>query len=235
MGRARIFMAIAGCLMVSPLPAVDLGQVDTGRIEAATIASYEKLGAEYGGWVKAGKGRAFQAGRDKAEKGVPGFRFHVFPKGKLPAVEVPFGLDLSFSNVNAAGLKRLVSLKNMIVLDLRYTKTTDAELRELAGLSRLASLNLCHTQVTDAGLKELACHTNLARLNLTGAHVTDAGLRYLTDLKNLASLYLEGTQVTNAGISALRKALPKCVISFQTGVGAPVSQGSEVRSSMKGK
>jgi len=49
-------------------------------IDAATVAAYEKLGAIYGGWVKRESGAiGFQPGRDQAEKGLPGFRFGIFP------------------------------------------------------------------------------------------------------------------------------------------------------------
>jgi hypothetical protein len=126
------------------------------RIDDATVVAYEKLGAEYGGWVKSGLARFFQAGRDSAEKGVRGFRFRNFSKGKLPEVMVPFGLDLSGSKVNQSGLKELTTLKNLVVLDLRNTQVTDAALKELAGLENLTSLNLCHAKVTDVCLKDVA-------------------------------------------------------------------------------
>src|SRR5580765_529639 len=82
------------------------GQAGKG-IDAATVAAYEKIGAEYGGWVKSEQGPVFQPGRAKAESGLPGFRFRTFPKETMPPVTVPFGLDLSGSNVTDTNLKEL--------------------------------------------------------------------------------------------------------------------------------
>src|SRR4051812_5856537 len=68
-------------------------------IDAVTIAAYEKLGAEYGGWPKDSVSGDFQPGRKQAEGGLPGFRFnYTFPKTNLPEVAIPFGLDLRTSN-----------------------------------------------------------------------------------------------------------------------------------------
>ncbi len=132
----------------------------TGKgIDAETVAAYEKLGADYGGWVKQ-ESLQFQTGRDAAERGLPGFRFYSNPITKLPQVAVPFGLALknSGSIVDDAGLKELAGLKNLTALDLHTTEVTDAGLKELAGLTTLTMLNLDRTKVTDAGLKELVDH-----------------------------------------------------------------------------
>jgi hypothetical protein len=68
-------------------------------IDAETVAAYEKIGAEHGGWAKKGYPNFITAKRlaeeDKGKKheiAVPGFHFKEFPKAKLPEVAVPFGL-----------------------------------------------------------------------------------------------------------------------------------------------
>src|SRR5258708_4870904 len=80
----------------------------TGKgIDAATVAAYEKLGAEYGGWVKEDAFFSFKPGRKRAEDGLPGFRIYgPLPiTGTLPEVAVPFGLDLGRKDCTDANLK----------------------------------------------------------------------------------------------------------------------------------
>ena len=74
----------------------------------------------------------------RKEEGQPGdlpaFRFRTWSAGlleKLPAPDVPFGLDLSFMRVTDAGLKELAGLKSLQVLDLSFTRVTDAGVAEL--------------------------------------------------------------------------------------------------------
>ena len=55
-----------------------------GPIDAATIAAYEKLGAEFGGLHTLPSGRSkFEPGKEAAAKYLPEFRFSL-PKGELP-------------------------------------------------------------------------------------------------------------------------------------------------------
>ena len=41
---------------------------------------------------------------------------------------------------------------------------------------------------------------------------TPGGLLYLKELKNLSVLYIADTQITDAAVTALKAALPKCVV-----------------------
>jgi hypothetical protein len=180
-------------------------------IDARTVAAYEKLGARYGGAVKTGSLTSvslqhFEAGKEAATKGLPGFRVSPLADGKfphLPKVSVPFALDLGGMQVTDAGLKELAGLKNLSFLDLRSTKVTDAGLEHLARLKNLSHLSLSVTQVTDAGLKHLAGLKNLSFLDLGSTPVTSAGLEHLAGLKNLSYLVLNGTKVTDAGVKHL--------------------------------
>ncbi len=155
-------------------------------IDAATIAAYEKLGATY------------------RFEGIPVFQFRTYPKDRLPGVAVPFGLDLTNSEITDAGLKELASQKNLTLLSLNgCRKVTDAGMKELAPAIALTSLHLGTTQVSDAGLKELAPLTNLYSLYLNETRVTDAGIKNLAPLTKLATLYLQDTPVTDAGLKEL--------------------------------
>lgn len=99
-------------------------------------------------------------------------------------------LDLSCSDVTAAGLKELTALKGLVALDLGSApQVADEGLKELAALKGLTSLSLRHVR-----------------------RVTDAGLKELVTLEGLKELDLVGTKVTDAGVADLQKALPNCKI-----------------------
>ena len=103
-----------GLVLLTLATASGRGQENKGTgkgIDAETVAAYEKLGAVYGGWVKLYSYTYFKVGSEHAQKGLPGFQFPTFPSSKLPEVAVPFGLDLSNSNVTDAGLKELAGLR----------------------------------------------------------------------------------------------------------------------------
>src|SRR5882724_7662446 len=126
-------------------------------IDPETVEAFRKLGARFESGIESDV-LSFRARRPVAPDvpGLPGFRFHKFPPGKLPEVAVPFGLDLSECDVTDADLKQLAGLKNLVALNLWERKITDAGLKELAGLTNLVSLYLYGPGVTDAGMKELA-------------------------------------------------------------------------------
>jgi hypothetical protein len=187
-------------------------------LDAATVAAYEKLGATYGtmptGYVPFRPGLdqpetykfQFRAGRNPAEKGLPGFRFRFIPQAKLPEVAAPFGLHLGVppsSGVAEARLKELAGLPNLVALNLDVAQ--DAGLKELAGCKNLSALSLFDARfVTNAGLKELAGCKNLNTLNLFDAQgVTDAGLKALAGCKNLSELNLTQARVTDRGLKEL--------------------------------
>jgi hypothetical protein len=128
---------------------------------------------------------------------------------KLPAPAVPFGLDISKTEVADAQLKELAELKSMQLLMLEFTQIRGAGLKELAGLKSLQTLDLSFSQVTDAGLKELAGLKSLQTLYLSACYqVTDAGLKQLNGLKCLRTLDLGGTKVTDVAVGdALERSL----------------------------
>jgi len=189
--------AFWGCLVLLALSACnrggqqqpdpeDLGPIPVQAvyqgIDPATVAAYEKLGAIYGtmGTITAPD---FRIGRDQAEKGLPGFRLGSIPQSKLPEVAVPFGLDLS------------------------GTEVTDAGLKAVAGLKNLSTLNLSHTLVKDGGGQEVTLPPpwpTSTRIRQR-MQVTDGRLKELAPLKNLSTLFLDRTQVTNVGLRSLRE------------------------------
>ena len=151
-------------------------------ITPETIAAYEKLGAEYGGFnVNRFGVIVFTTGQQAATHGLPAFRFGDVKHGKLikfPAVPIPFGLDLGHPKVTDAQIKQLKNLTNLAMIDLFGAKITDEGLSEIKDLKGLTYLNLGDTQVTDRGLKELKNLTSITHLDLRGV-VTDDGLKHL--------------------------------------------------------
>ena len=123
-------------------------------------------------------------------------------------------LGLDGTRVGAAGLRHVGKLVALEALYLNCTKFTGVGLRNLRGLTRLRELHLWDARVTDDGLKDIAELTHLEVLSLDRCEVTDGGLKHLSGLRQLRTLDIDQTQVTAAGIAKLRRALPKCEITF---------------------
>src|SRR5262245_5293951 len=128
------------------------------ELPAETVAAWTKAGGVYGGFKADGAEWSFAARAPVAPGEVPAFRFVQAPARRfadLPAVEVPFGLQLQRPAVTDAALRELAGLPQLQSLTLNYTGVTDAGLKELAALKQLRMLELGGTKVRDAGLKEL--------------------------------------------------------------------------------
>jgi hypothetical protein len=116
------------------------------------------------------------------------------------------GLTLSRNQIS--NLSPLAGLTNLKSLELWGNEITDVSpLKELRNLKWL-SLNL--NEITD--ISPLAGLTKLEWLWLDGNQITDPSpLKRLTNLK---WLYLQNNEITEAQKAMLKKALPKCDISF---------------------
>jgi RNA polymerase sigma factor (sigma-70 family) len=150
------------------------------RIDAATIAAYEKIGgSHYDDHLDLYTWAVY---RQVGQKAVQGFRFYAFPKAPLPQVAAPFGLDLGQTDTSNASLKQLAHLKNLRSLCLWKTRVSDSGLKALAPLHDLSWLDLSDTRVTGPGLKDLAPLKNLTTLYLDVRQLTDANLRVLRSI-----------------------------------------------------
>ena len=188
-----------------------------GEVDAATVAAFERRGAEYGALTAAEDGKVTFAPRRSGAGagGLPAFRFEDATDAKLaglPRPSVPFGLILSSvghriigpgPDVGDAGLRHLVAFEQLQWLDLSYTKVTDEGLQQLKPLTRLRSLDLSATRVGDEGLRHLTAFQQLQRLNLTYTKVSDEGLRHLATCKALQRLNLAYTKVGDEGLRHL--------------------------------
>lgn len=169
-------------------------------IHSSIIATYERLGATYGGWVQREDEVVFVVGSLSAKKGHPGFSFPRVPSGKLPDAGIPFGLHFAAcEGIDDNLLKQLTDLNNLTVLDLSRTDVTDAGLKTIASLKNLTTLDLAWTRVSEGGLKELAPLKKLTTLNLTrgtyryrqapGGNITDKSLGVLRSVGLLHAIH----------------------------------------------
>lgn len=120
--------------------------------------------------------------------------------------------------VTGSGLASLNGLP-LQHLELSHSPVTDEGLRGVVDLSQLQSLGLKNTAVTDQGLNHLVKLPKLKDLRLAYTDVSDVGLERLHQLTSLESVTLNGTNITAEGVTALAKALPKCQIWADYGLG----------------
>ena len=118
---------------------------------------------------------------------------------------------LTLCGTPAADLAPLATLTNLRWLFLSGTPAAD--LAPLATLTNLRTLDLNGTPAAD--LAPLATLTNLQTLFLSGTPAAD--LAPLATLTGLRVLYLTGTHGAPQQVEQLRKALPQCVIKYESG------------------
>ncbi len=151
-------------------------------------------------------------------------------------------IQLLGTRVTDAGLASFTNCKDLRVLLVDSTKVSDAGLVNFKECRRLTSLMLHNTQVTDVGVALFKDHRDLTevllnstrvtdstilavrdlpylrRLELYGTGVTDAGVDHLKSCRNLRVLNLAKTAVTAAKVQEVRKALPRCAVTWDDGV-----------------
>lgn len=114
-------------------------------------------------------------------------------------------LLLYVTPTNDEGLSHLVGMEKLQTLDLSKTKVTSRGMQWLTGLKELESLRINDTAVGDEGLKALAEINQLKIVELKNTQVTDAGLAFLADAPHLMGLWLSGDRFTDAGLRHLRR------------------------------
>ncbi len=117
-------------------------------------------------------------------------------------------LDLGFTRITDASLRRLAAAPQLKKLTLERTKVTAQGLAVLSQLPQLEYLDLSGLPVDDQVLANLARLEKLESLWLSETQVTDAGLMQLAALKRLKELDVTGTAVTAAALAKLREQLP---------------------------
>jgi hypothetical protein len=127
---------------------------------------------------------------------MPAFAFASPPRGKLPPVEMPFGINWGVGSTRDPLLtvefaKTLPDLQHLTWLRLHEGGVTDEALKEVARVRSLRTLVLHQTsRVTDAGIKELGNLPELSALILHRVKLTDQGMKGLAPLRKLTHLNL---------------------------------------------
>ena len=141
--------------------------------------------------------------------------------------DVESGLQ-AFLNKDSGCIKRAIFIKfpftDAEIEPLRVTRLTELQLRgskledlhALKGMSGLRNLALSENPLNADGMKVIATLTGLQTLRLDKSPVHDSDLHYLNGLANLTNLDLtDCLNLTAPAVDNLRKALPKCQISYE--------------------
>jgi hypothetical protein len=174
-------------------------------IDPATIAAWKKTGADVG-WFAPGRSYRwhFRIGESGKEGEVPAFCVWSWqPKllATLPAPEVPFGLDLSTTEITDKDLAELARFKDLAALDLSFTPVEGKGCKDLAGLENLRVISFRSAQIVFAGLKGIGTLKQIESLDLAGTRLNDRGVRELKPLTRLTTLDLTGTRATGANLN----------------------------------
>ncbi len=167
---------------------------------------------------------------DTLAKGIP--RLHPSQYSKIPkATVMPVAANnalLRVTYVNDPGLvtdtdisKLAPLLRYVTDLDLSRTKVTTKSMRLIGSMRMLTDLDLHDTELTDADLAYIRGLDQLECLNLHNTALTDKSLKYIAQLKKLDRLYVWNTKISKKGIYALKKALPRTLISYDGGLPYP--------------
>jgi hypothetical protein len=110
-------------------------------------------------------------------------------------------LFLPRTQVTNAGMAKVKTMKELVLLDVGDTPVTDAGLKDLP--EGLEALHLGGAKVGNEGMKEVGRLKKLKRLHLERTQVGDDGLKALKELKDLRGLFLAGCKITDDGLKEL--------------------------------
>lgn len=113
------------------------------------------------------------------------------------------------------GIEKLSKLKKLRVLDLSGSQVTAAGLKMLQSFPKLERLSLWYCiALDDQSAAALASIASLRNIDLSDTRVGDETLKRLAGLKGLKHLYLTDTKVTPEAVAAFRRARPDCFVSY---------------------
>jgi len=92
-------------------------------------------------------------------------------------------------------------------------KFSDAGFWSLRGMKSLKDLTAARTAFGDEAAAAISKLTALETLDLSSTALTDAGIVKLSTLTKLKTLTVRGSKVSAAGVDAVKKALPKCLVT----------------------
>ena len=117
----------------------------------------------------------------------------------LTALDNLTSINLSHSQLSAAGLKAAGPAQNLTSLNLSVTNVTDAGLPTVAALENLSELDLSNASVTDAGLKHLGGARSFPPSLWGTRRWPAAGMRHLAAAPNLRTLDLTNIAGSRSG------------------------------------
>lgn len=126
-----------------------------------------------------------------------------------------------FDDDDMAFFASFPALPRLTALLLNNCPISDQGLSHLQGAAALMQLDLTGTRVTDAGLQRLTSLPKLNWLSLERTAVTNEGLTHLQSCSGLTNLNVLKTNLTASGVDDLKRALPRCRITWNGGVITP--------------
>ncbi|MEQ9410621.1 MAG: hypothetical protein RIK87_22990 [Fuerstiella sp.] len=137
--------------------------------------------------------------------------------GLLASFDGVTELDLTGTGITDASVRYIAELSRLQSLKLKGTGISDFGMQRIGDLSHLKVLDLGRTQITNASLPQIKRLPELTYLLLNNNNITDNGITHLTTMQSLRGLNLIGSKITPEGWARLEKALPKCLVVYQTG------------------
>lgn len=203
----RVYGFLSLLVGVGTLPAQDKKPAVP---DAASIQAVQRIFGTYGcmfeapempGFVNSPVDRPPYHIRD----GIAAFQFSAPPRGELPPVAVPFGINIR-GGVSDEDMKALAGWKNLTRLKLERTSITTVGLRELKACETLEELALAGAgKLTRESLRELKDFKKLRTLYLSTNAFTDEWTAELVACGSLTSVYIRDAQLTDGGAAHLAK------------------------------
>jgi Leucine-rich repeat (LRR) protein len=116
------------------------------------------------------------------------------------------------SDISDSELVELQGLKSLRRLSLSAEDLRFIDPEPWMSLRHLEDLDVGDTLIDDSGVAMLAGLRNLRELDLTCTGLTDEATEYLAAIPSLTRLRIYGFSFSSNAKSALRQALPKCII-----------------------
>ncbi|MEX2120536.1 MAG: hypothetical protein WD847_13160 [Pirellulales bacterium] len=118
-------------------------------------------------------------------------------------------------NTTDAGAELIAEqFPDLKVLDLSGTQISDEGMKHISKLSSLEVLSLGKTDVSSDGMTHLVDLPRLRLLRLDRTKVDDSCVPFVQRMAHLRYLDVYETEMTGRGVDRLRKALPKCKVSY---------------------
>lgn len=189
----RILAVVGLLIAISPQVQALAPVPKQPKMDAKTIAAFEKIGGVYGVIATGSNGyMQFDSSTEGIAKGgLPSFRVPYVTIGaaplRLPPVEIPFGLVWLDSH-STGFTKEMAEMPHLTTIIFAPYATVDDQLNNLAHAKGLTGLRFSFGGTNDKALKIVGQLKTLNRLEIDwSSDVTASGWQHLTELKELTS------------------------------------------------